>query len=187
MTRVMSSSPPTVAKEYSRRARRIRAIYRGDTLRTQRALAGLVAASVPTNPITRSIEIAAANREAAAFSPGGNIPRLDWSDSAILGHRAPQARAFADRVAASLVAGILPQTMRQKLIRRAMHQNISRFEANLIIAAVQHRLGTGLVAESPIVPPVIQSKASPHSFGPRLACFAAAEIIIAVSIWLLVR
>jgi len=48
-------------------------------------------------------------------------------------------RGFAEAVADSLQAGVLPYADRQRLLRRAARLGIGRFDANLIIASVQHR------------------------------------------------
>lgn len=55
--------------------------------------------------------------------------------------RVPAAivHGFAEAVADALVAGVLPYADRQRLLRRAARLGIGRFDANLIIASVQHR------------------------------------------------
>jgi hypothetical protein len=69
--------------------------------------------------------------------------RTDWAGSAVLGERSAMAREFADLVASQLVGTVLPWSDREKLINAAAMQGINRFEANLIIAAVQHQMGIG--------------------------------------------
>ena len=69
--------------------------------------------------------------------------RLDWSKSAVLGERGQTAREFADIVASQLVGTVLPWSQRESLVRLAELQGIGRFDANLIIAAVQHQMGVG--------------------------------------------
>jgi hypothetical protein len=69
--------------------------------------------------------------------------RGDWSKSAILGDRGPVARDFADIVASQLVGTVLPWSQRESLVRLAEMRGIGRFDANLIIAAVQHQMGIG--------------------------------------------
>jgi hypothetical protein len=51
------------------------------------------------------------------------------------------ATAFAQLVAQELEGPILRYSKRQALIREAERRGIGRFEANLIIAAVQHQAG----------------------------------------------
>jgi hypothetical protein len=65
---------------------------------------------------------------------------IDWSQSAILGHRSAAARDLADLAATRMLGSTLPWTQRQFLLHQATRRNIGRFEANLIIAAVQHHL-----------------------------------------------
>jgi hypothetical protein len=71
------------------------------------------------------------------------VRRSDWSQSAVLGERGKAARDFADIVAAELVGTVLPFDRREILIRAALARGIIRFEANLIIAAVQYQMGIG--------------------------------------------
>jgi hypothetical protein len=71
------------------------------------------------------------------------LRRSDWSRSVVLGERGMAARDFADLVAGQLVGTVLPWSQREKLIDAATAYGITRFEANLIIAAVQHQLGVG--------------------------------------------
>ena len=65
--------------------------------------------------------------------------KSDWSGSAVLGSRGSWAREFADLVDGQHVGTVLPWTRRQLLVREAQRRGIGRFEANLIIAAVQHQ------------------------------------------------
>ena len=48
------------------------------------------------------------------------------------------AQDFADRVRQSMDGPVVRYSMRRELLREADAQGIGRFEANLIIAAVQH-------------------------------------------------
>jgi hypothetical protein len=67
----------------------------------------------------------------------------DWSHSAILGDRGVVARNFADLVAARMVGTVLPLSERESLVKAAARHGINRFEANLLIAAVQNQMGAG--------------------------------------------
>jgi hypothetical protein len=62
----------------------------------------------------------------------------DWLDEAVI---APPGavRGFAAAVEAALIDSVLQHDDRMRLIRRATRLGISRFDANLIIATVQHR------------------------------------------------
>jgi hypothetical protein len=51
-------------------------------------------------------------------------------------------RAFAAAVSQAMDGSILRFSRRQELIRQAEALGIRRFDANLLIAAVQHRLGS---------------------------------------------
>jgi hypothetical protein len=75
--------------------------------------------------------------------------RNDWSESAILGCRSVAARDLADLVALRMVGSALPWSDRQYIYRQATARQIARFEANLIIAAVQNHLSDKTPAEAP--------------------------------------
>jgi len=72
----------------------------------------------------------------AVGDPGLN--EIDLSRSNILAQRPTASGRFARRVAERLVCGLLPWTDRQILVAQAAAIGIGRFEANLLIAAVQH-------------------------------------------------
>jgi hypothetical protein len=84
---------------------------------------------------------------ATAASPRGASTRVavesrtslgTWVDESIVAP-AGAARGFAGAVADRLLDGVLPHDDRVVLIKRAGRLGISRFDAHLIIAAVQHR------------------------------------------------
>jgi hypothetical protein len=52
----------------------------------------------------------------------------------------PSALSFAEVVAGSVSGGVIRYSVRAALFQEARRRNIPRFEANLIIAAVQHRV-----------------------------------------------
>jgi hypothetical protein len=132
---------------YRREARRIRAEYRGDPASIHRHLAKLAAKSTPV-----------------LENPG----HRDWSASAILGHRGPAARQFADLVATQMVGPLLPWSARRNLLREAARSRITMFEANLIIATVQHRYrGVPTPVAKPILP-----QGTPFWIGTALAAEA---------------
>ncbi|MGD0541961.1 MAG: hypothetical protein ABSB33_10620 [Tepidisphaeraceae bacterium] len=70
-------------------------------------------------------------------------PLNDWSHSAILGDRGVAARNFADLIAARMAGTVLPFSERESLVRAAARHGINRFEANLLIAAVQYQMRIG--------------------------------------------
>jgi hypothetical protein len=51
------------------------------------------------------------------------------------------ARIFSESVAAAMEGPVLRYSARQRLLKQARRMGIERFEANLLIAAVQHRMG----------------------------------------------
>jgi hypothetical protein len=104
--------------------------------------------------------------------------RTDWSHSAILGHRGPAAREFADRVSDRLVGRLLPWSDRRILLRDAAGLGINRFEANLIIAAVQHAW-PGDKAPPLGKPPGINLSALLTSIG----AFLVVQLAIIAAVW----
>ncbi|MGD0464406.1 MAG: hypothetical protein ABSB74_18130 [Tepidisphaeraceae bacterium] len=102
----------------------------------------------------------------------------DWSHSAILGDRGVVARNLADLVAARMVGTVLPFSERESLVRAAARHGINRFEANLLIAAVQHQMDVGR-----------QRLAKPESARMRissaLATFLAVQAGIVAAVWYL--
>jgi hypothetical protein len=62
--------------------------------------------------------------------------------SSVLGVASAPADRLAILVQESLSDGILPYPRRQDVLRAARRLGVGRFQANLIIAAVQHRNGT---------------------------------------------
>jgi hypothetical protein len=59
------------------------------------------------------------------------------------------ARIFAAHVVASMDDGLLRYSQRRALLHKAVKMNIGRFEANLIIAAVQHQQRADVDEEFP--------------------------------------
>jgi hypothetical protein len=110
--------------------------------------------------------------------PAPKLSRNDWRESAVLGPRGPAARDFADLVAIRLVGTVLPHSEREALVKAAKKRHISRFEANLIIAAVQHQLGIGTqrVVEQPHSTRRTQIAAA-------LAAFVAIQGLIVLAVW----
>ena len=76
-------------------------------------------------------------------SPAPRAPRPVYApDSAGLWADIPGFTAFAQEVADSLDGRDLRYSQRLKLLKRASNFGIKRFDANLIIAMVQHRMGS---------------------------------------------
>ncbi len=106
--------------------------------------------------------------------------RRDWSKSAVLGERSAKARTYADLVASQLVDTVLPLSQRESLIRLAARQGINRFEANLIIAAVQNQLEVGRTRPAPPPP----KRAMRIAAGIAMFVVIQAGIVAAAWYWL---
>lgn len=61
----------------------------------------------------------------------------------------PAFTAFAEEVREAIQFGELTHSARKRLIRRADFHGIRRFDANLIMAMVQHRAGETRLVEEP--------------------------------------
>ena len=103
--------------------------------------------------------------------------RCDWSRSAVLGSRSSAALDFADLVAEQLVGTVLPWSRRESLVRAAAKLGISRFEANLIIAAVQNQMGAGLGRSEARRPRLAKRIAV------GLTVFVAVQAVIVAAAW----
>jgi hypothetical protein len=90
---------------------------------------------------------------------------------------APAAEKFAILVKYSLIGTLLPYSARQALIRKAGRMGIGRFDANLIIATVQHRMGG-----SPIV-----AEQEPHTSKWVYATAIGVQVIIGLGLYVLFR
>lgn len=102
---------PTATNDYRRRARRLRRLHAGDPQRLQPALYQL----------SRQADVAAAPSP-EVITPTPHV-------------------LFAQSVAARLDGPILRYSERQSLLKEAERRGLGRFEANLVIALVEHRRG----------------------------------------------
>jgi hypothetical protein len=149
--------------EYVRAARRIRARGGRDLGKVHAALRG---GNAP------------ASTQILSPPPRGAPPRgIDWAQSPILGHRGAAARQFAGRVDRRLVGGLLPWSDRRTLIREAASLGIGRFDANLIIAAVQHASAAAEHSPSP------QPRARKHFIPVAPIAFLVVQLVIIVAVW----
>lgn len=121
MQRVRGGEEAEASAEYCRRARRLRWRFGGDPIRLHQSLR----------------ELSEERGEAGGVGRESILP----STMPLEAGRAV-AEAFAERVVQQLDGAILRYSNRQALVREAEKVGISRFEANLIIAAVQYRHGT---------------------------------------------
>jgi hypothetical protein len=154
--------------DYRRRARRLRHLHAGDPVGLQRSLAELsrscsrrtIAACGFATPLPRH----AAKPQAAESVREVASPRTDRA-----------AANFARRVAEQMSGPVLHYSARQQLLRQAIRAGIGRFEANLIIAAVQHRVD-GSVSEAP--------EPAARSSGPKALLLAGVvQATILVGVW----
>ena len=98
-------------------------------------------------------------------------------------HTASKARAFAERVKAGLDGPVLRYANRRKLISEAWRLGIGDFEANLIIAAVQHeRRRVGPVAAVTLKRPAGKPGGRLRSLAP-VALVIAVETLLALGLW----
>ena len=139
------------ALAYCRRARRLRATLARQPGRMHRQLRALAAKQGAIAPVVPI--------EAAPASP---------------------ARAFAERVAGELDGPVVRYARRRSLLAEASRAGIGAFEANLIIAAVQHeRRTTTISAQRPTTPARARRFTS---LGPFFVV-ALVEAIVAIGAW----
>jgi hypothetical protein len=105
-------------------------------------------------------------------------PEPIYKDALGLWADIPGFTAFAEEVADALDGRDLRYSQRLKLLKRADHFGIRRFDANLIIAMVQHRMPHTQQPED--------SRKS--SWLPTVTAFALTQgLIVAAAYWLLVK
>ena len=140
--------------EYRRHARRIRSVFRAQPGARMRAL----------RELARSAD---ASRDPAATAAVANP---------IVPLRAGAAQTFAALVRERMDGTMLRYSHRTRLLRAAEQSGIGRFEANLIIAAVQHEAGANR--------PVGATCDASHAWtrGPLIAV-AATQSLIAFAVW----
>jgi hypothetical protein len=122
-----SPTPDAASTAYCRQARRLRAKFRRDPGRLQVALRELSA-----------VADAGARRARVHCVPETSAAEAELIET---GRRfvPADARVFSARVAAALSDGVLRYADRKDLLQEAARAGIGRFEATLLIAAVQHR------------------------------------------------
>ena len=149
------SVPPSVSA-YCRQARRLRGTLAHQPVRMHRKLRELSVRPVPI-----------------AVPDGAAVAR----ESRPI---ASKAQAFAERVAAGLDGPVLRYATRRTLLRDAGRMGIGTFEANLIIAAVQHERRSACVpTQAPQEPARARGLIS---FGSLLVIFAV-EAAVALGAW----
>ena len=134
----VATAPPASTDAYRRAARRLRCRFANDPARLHRSLKALSSTPAP-----------ASNGDRQGARPVANC------DSGYAGAppvRAGSSAGFAEHVAASVrSSSVLRYSHRLQLIRDARRYGISRFEANLVIAAVlgRRRGNVGETVEPP--------------------------------------
>jgi hypothetical protein len=131
---------------YRRRARRLRCAHAKDPVRLQRSLA----------------IVARAGGQRITTNGGAAVPGAVWSakPQAAEARGIRAARTFAGMVTERMTGPILPYSQRENLLRAAARMGIGRFEANLIIAAMQHRVRCN---ETQDETPIVSTRVSPRA------------------------
>ena len=150
----------TAALAYRRRARQIRHRFRNDPARLHlslKSLATQVDAACPASPGAPRLQhvktrVVPARVVARADTPTSFIARENGESAAMVARQTATIASglqtsvglveeFSDRVRDLLGEGILRYDQRKALYRDAAELGIDRFEASLIIAAIEHRHG----------------------------------------------
>ena len=147
--------PPRIEPyaDYRRRARRIRSVFRTQPTVRMRALCELAAAE-DDRRVERPV------MDSVAPLPAG------------------AAQTFASLVLQRMDGPVLRYSHRANLLRAAERSGIGRFEANLIIAAVQHQAGEATGAES---------VTSSRPWCAAALAFIATQGAILTALWWLIR
>ncbi len=118
---------------YRRRARRVRHAHRHDLSAMHHALCD--AARTHDRELSEERSSRAPQTNAAPSDIELHLPDHMLTS-------AGSARRFAANVSAAVEGGVLRYSARMGLLKEASRRGIRRFEANLIIAAVQHQMGS---------------------------------------------
>lgn len=138
---------------YRRRARRVRHAYRHDLPAMHQALGETARQHDRERDEERAFK--ALDADDGSWEIELHLPERMMTS-------ARSAGRFAGTVARALEDGVLRYSVRMGLLKEAARRGIGRFEANLIIAAVQHQ--TGAAAEEAVhrnrgfrVPPLVMA------------------------------
>ena len=155
----------TPADHYRRRARKLRWVHAGRPDRLHPALVALAKShdAATRGRHGRATHVEREPAEAEPYSP---------------------AKAFAEHVARAMDGQVLRYSQRLALLQLADRQGLGRFEANLVIAAIQHRMrqasGQPVDAESTTVKPSPRRRAT---LPLGLLVFATVQALIALGAW----
>ena len=188
----------TASWAYRRRARRLRHRFRGDPAGLHASLKTLVTevdAAAEPRAARRSV-FGARRVRAHVVEPVvqqttraepvelAEPPRSsDVGDGvrSVLNAPADVVDGFAALVRAALDEGIIRHSRRQSLLRRAGRLGIGRFEATLIIAAVEHRRRGYAGAGGEVLPPVKR-----RSVGVVVGAVLLVEVAAGLVLWVFV-
>lgn len=161
------------AETYRRQARRLRASFCNDLPRLQRSLRQL-ANREDARQRTRAREAAETARHTSVVC---RVIRPASSDKDSLA-----VDRFAALVESEIQSGILRHSQRMALLRQARRLDISRFDANLIIASVQHRAETYRPRTVSVSNSTIRPRRRFDVVWGVIACLAI-EIPLAIAAW----
>jgi hypothetical protein len=152
---------PLSATTYVRQARRIRRAF----------------CSAPTSRYVALRQLADAHDRAAAKAD--DVPLNRGKDAAV--------HVFAQIVQANLFGPLLSYSARQKLLAQAEKLGISRFDANLVIASVQHHAPgkegpLGFIAAMPEP----SRQVAWVRWAGLLAATLAAQIVVVLALWAMI-
>ncbi|MGA2229760.1 MAG: hypothetical protein ABSH22_02440 [Tepidisphaeraceae bacterium] len=161
-TSTLYAEPEGSAFALVRRARRLRAVFRREPGRMHAELRNLSKSNQsPTSYQTPAASFAMSSRPLVSPTPG-------------------TAASFAELVEGEIQGGILRYSARLSLLKQAALMKIERFEANLIIAAVENRF-------RPRVRPA-RAAGRPLTAGAIAVILAVTEgVLVAVGWWLFIH
>ncbi len=167
MTSLSSFTSDSTA-EYCRQARRLRHVYADDPVQLHQRLRELSGSFRPSKVqyVRAEVKPAAEVLPVKRVRPDGSIYRT--SD------RQEQSEAFARLVAEHLDGPVLRYSNRQALLKEAQRLGIGRFQANLIIATVQHEM---------VDVPEAAAEAEQIHLPRILALVLAIQSIILLAVW----
>jgi hypothetical protein len=152
------------AIEYCREARRLRCRYAGEPDRMHGALYAL---SRRQDRMRDAAKPDPHRVTVAAIAPPQQVSG---------------AHLLADRVEAAMDEDVLRYSKRMELLKEANRAGIGRFEANLIIAAVQHRTIAARAEARPIATTTIPPNSS-KAWMTALALLFVQTLIVAAATW----
>jgi hypothetical protein len=154
--------------DYRRRARRLRGKFAGRLGTRHSALGDLARQEDSHRGSWRLGRGHKLPTHRVAIGRSVRSPDGDPVLSSVLGVASAPAERLSRLVQESLCDGVLPYPRRQEVLRAARRLGVGRFQANLLIAAVQHRYDT----------PAMESE--PRQVGRPWGWVGAAALILAI-------